>query len=731
MTGEAQASAPKDRQESKESGPRGLWRAPEAWTFALGLVSFILLGSLRGVLDGGAPWLLFSITMASFMVPGLALSYLAPGRGFPIAARIPLAFTLSVFLFGLPAVPTLTLHWSMGTYLLICGGVLLAALILAAFLALRRGTTSGSETSFTIDSVSRWLMWAPFLLLVAAFAVISAAGTIKIGDEWIYLAYVQDFVGPGGLAAHEPFYGGPASFTRIQMSGWLLEHAAFSQLSGIEPVNLTLNYLPPALTAVAVIAFYPLALAVLEDTRAALLATTLNALLPVYSYLMGFGPLPFNTVFFVTIIMDKVAVRYIFLPVALALAIWFLKERKLRYLVLFAILCWSVMLVHPIGLVVICFTLAGLGLGYLAFHWRERSTWTGLASLALGPLAVVVPVAAYVVATGTTLIELRGSISNYYPTDPSAIGYMAFTQGRIMGLEGGSFILNPDNVLMWLTIAAYLGIPFLVWKARRSVVARMLLGVILFITPLLFFPPLATFVGTYIGPSQLLRLNWCIELTVPIIVGWILWDVISYLGNRVRGFRAGRTLVPLLPLAVVGVLVAGSLYYVMPSIETHLARSTASAGAKSVRPAAANGSCMDPVYDWMKENITTPSVVLARDGESICIPVHSANANVVDLRGGMLIGSQKLLEERSGKKIEISQRAVDAQKFAATRSVGEEFIRILERYKVDYVLVGKPPLARAIERDIRKGSSGFTKMDTPGKVYSLYKVSLKELEARR
>jgi hypothetical protein len=612
----------------------------------------------------------------------------------------------------------------MGTYLIICGVILLASLGVAAFMALRRGTPSGGETSFTVDSAGRLLMWTPLLLLVAVFAVISATGTIKIGDEWIYLAYVQDFVSPGGLAAREPFYGGPVSFTRIQMSGWLLEHAAFSQLSGIEPVNLTLNYLPPALTAIAVIAFYPLAKALLEDTRAALLATILNALLPIYSYLLHFGPAPFNTVFFVTIIMDKVSVRYIFLPVAMAMAIWFLKERKLRYLVLFALLCWSVVLVHPIGLVVICFALAGLGLGYLAFNWRERSAWTGLASLALGPLAVIMPVAAYVVATGTTLIELRGSISNYYPTDPSAIGYMAFTQGRIMGLDGGSFILNPNNVLMWLTIAAYLGIPFLVWQARRHVAAQMMLGAMVFITPLIFFPPLATFVGTYIGPSQLLRLNWVIELTVSVILGWMLWALIGYLGNRLSRIRAARGLVPFLPLAAAIILVAGSLYSAMPSIKTHLTRSAALGGAR----AASINSCMNPVYDWMKRNIITPSVVLARDRENICIPVHSANANVVSLRGGMLIGSQKLLEERSSQEIEIPQRARDAQKFAATRRVNEELIRILKRYEVDYVLVGKPPLERAIERDIKRGSSGFTRMDTPGEGYSLYKVNLQRLE---
>ncbi|CAN5886548.1 hypothetical protein BH23ACT11_BH23ACT11_23820 [soil metagenome] len=675
-----------------------------------------------------APWVLFSSTIALFMVPGLVLSYIAPGRSYPMSARIPLAFTLSVFLYGLPAVPALTLHWSLGTYLLVCAAILLTAVVLAMVMALRRRMPPEGLVSFTAGSVGRWLMWAPFLILLLVLTVISATGTMKVGDEWIYLAYVQDFVSNANrLAAHEPFYGSEASFTRIQMSGWLLEHATFSRVSGIEPVSLTLDYLPPVLTAVALIAFYPFARALLEDARAALLATILNALLPIYSYLLGFFPIPYNTLFFITITMDKVAVRYIFLPVALALTVWFLRERGLRYLVLFALLCWSVMLVHPIGLVVICFALAGLGLGYLAFNWREWPAWARLASLALGPLAVVLPVTAYVLATGTSLIELRGSISNYYPTDPSAIGYMAFTQGRILELADGSFILNPNNLLMWLTVLAYLGIPFLVWKARNSLVARMLLGAMVFITPLVFVPPLATFVGTYIGPSQLLRLHWVIELAVPVILGWMLWELIEYLGNRLSWFRAARSLVPFLPPAAAIVLVAGALYYATPSINTHLARNAGSAGSK----ATMRTSCTHPVYRWLDKTITTPSVVLARSNDNTCIPVYSANANLVDVRGGVLITNEAVLERVTGQEIEISRRAVDVRQFATTRTVDEELISILKRYEVDYVLVGKPPLARDIDERIKSGSSGFTRMAPPGKGYAVYEVNLQELEASR
>lgn len=727
MSGESQASAPKGRQEREKTGLRGLWEVPEAWIVASSVISVTLVWPLRESL-AAAPWLLFLSTMALFMVPGLVLTYLTLGRRFTIAARIPVAFTLSVLLYGVPAVPALTLHWRLESYLLICAFILLASVALAAVMAARWRTYPANEPSFTAESLGRWLVWAPFLFLGMVFAVISATGTMKVGDEWIYLAYVQDFVSNSDrLAAYEPFYGNEASFTRIQISGWLLEHAAFSWLSGIEPVSLTLDYLPPLLTVVAIIAFYPFARVLLEDGRPAILATIFNALLPIYPYLLGFSKNPFNSRFFITITMDKVAIRYIFLPVALGLAIWFLKEHRLRYLVLFSLLCWSVMLVHPIGLVIICFALAGFGLGYLVFNWREWSTWARLASLALGPLAVVLPVATYVVVSGRSLIELRGSISNYYPTDPSAIGYMAFTQGRILGLEGGSFILNPNNLLMWLTIAAYLGIPFLVWRARRSLAARLMLGVMVFITPLVFVPPLATFVGTYIGPSQLLRLHWVIELAVPVILGWMLWELVDCLGNRLSGFSAARPLVPSLPLAAAILLVGGSLYYAMPSINVHLARVANNAGSKAIM----RTSCKHPIYRWLDETITTPSVVLARSNENTCIPVHSANANVVDVRGGVLIKNEAVLEKWSSEDIEISQRALDAQKFAATRTVNEELIRILKRNEVDYVLVGKRALIKDIDEETERGLSGFTRMDTPGKGYAVYRVDLEELEAPR
>jgi hypothetical protein len=58
-------------------------------------------------------------------------------------------------------------------------------------------------------------------------------------------------------------------------------------------------------------------------------------------------------------------------------------------------------------------------------------------------------------------------------------------------------------------------------------------------------------------------------------------------------------------------------------------------------------------------------------------------------------------------------------------------IRILKRYEVDYVLVGRRPLARNINKGIRKGASSFTKMNSPGKRYAVYKVNLQKLKARR
>src|SRR5690606_20879443 len=93
------------------------------------------------------------------------------------------------------------------------------------------------------------------------------------------------------------------------------------------------------------------------------------------------------------VVQDKFLTRYLFLPVALALALWFVRTRRARYLLALAFVCWAVITVHPVGLAVIAVSVGGFGIVHLLCGWRRKDNWletAGLAlpfaSIAVGPL---------------------------------------------------------------------------------------------------------------------------------------------------------------------------------------------------------------------------------------------------------------------------------------------------------------------------------------------------------
>jgi hypothetical protein len=54
----------------------------------------------------------------------------------------------------------------------------------------------------------------------------------------------------------------------------------------------------------------------------------------------------------------------------------------------------------------------------------------------------------------------------------------------------------------------------------------------------------------------------------------------------------------------------------------------------------------DPIFEWLGEEITSPTVVLAKDVPSARIPAYSSEANVVSRRGSLVLQVLPLLEER-------------------------------------------------------------------------------------
>jgi Family of unknown function (DUF6077) len=688
-------------------------RLLDAWVVLASVGALILVWPLRDAFEA-TPLVPFMGALILFMAPGVLLSHWFLNEHFPGAASVPVSFAISTGIFGLSGIPMLILHRSLEVYLFAAGAIVAAFVAAAGFRTLRRRPPSESKSS---TSAVSWL-WVPFLLLSAVLAFVSRARPPGFyNDRWVYLAYVREFLNTDNLALYEPYFGDKtAALSRVKVNGWLLEQAALSRLSGIDPVELVLRYLDPTLIVVALLAFYALARILLESETGALLAGSVYALF----FLLSLEPLgsDFGGAELIgRITEDKLTARFVFLPVALGIAVVFLRNEKLRYLAAFAFLCWAAVVVHPVGLAITGLSMAGFELLYLAFNLRKREAWMKTGGLGLAGLSVLLVPAFFVLVTGDSFTALlKGADIN--SGDPDVLANMVFVQPereRIYELGEDSYIMHPSLVLEPVILVAYvLGIPFLLWRLRRSLAAQLLLGMMLVTTIVCYVPPVATFVGNHVVvPGQLWRLAWPIPLAALLTIGWMAWEATrrAQLGLNRVGIpgRASQ----LLSLALVGVLMA-------------VAAPAALAGVKKVyredQVARSGGSCFDPTLRWMRDNIAEPSVVLTHNALSSCIPAYSAHANVVSSRGALVLEVLPALERRAPGQIEVPQGALDVRKFFNGPTF-EEAVRILRRYEVDYVMLSADS---PLDKQLRQ-LSGFVAIDTPGERYNLYAVNYQKL----
>jgi hypothetical protein len=702
--------------EEAKNGPNSRARQLDLPIVLVSAGALILVGPLRGAFLE-YPLVSFASTLFLFMVPGLLLAKWFMAERFWGAALVPVSFVISTGLFGLLAVPLLLLEGSLDVYLWMAGAII-AAFLVAAILRTFRQSVPAEDDGPRGDS--SWWLWVPFLLLGAALAFASRLRVPGANEDiWVYLAYVRDFLSTDKLALYEPYFGNQTGLSRAQINGWLLEQAAFSRISGIDPVELVFDYLAPTLVIIALLAFYALSRTLLKSEAAALLAGCLYALfflIHLDSSLSSFGG-----EFVGRIAEDKFVARFLFLPVALAFAFVFLESRKWRYLVAFGFICWSVMTAHPVGLAIVGLSVGGFGLAYVAVNWGRGEAWRRVASLGAALLSVVfIPALLVFAATGESLTAVL-SDADINSNDPDVLANMAFVRPEwkhVYEIEDGSYIMHPSLVLDPVVLGALvLGTPFLVRRLKSSLSTQLLLGVLFLSVFVCYVPPVATFVGDHIVlPGQIWRLAWPIPLAALLTVGWMAWEATRRAEAGLSRLGVGRRVTRLVPL----VLVIAMATVVAPSAVNGVKGVHRTDKEITKHPAFV----FDPIFHWMRDNIREPSVVLAPDAENTCIPAYSASANVVSLRGAAVLDRLPALERRAPGRIEVPQRAVDVRKFFRDSSP-EEKAEILHRYEVDYVMLrADSPL-----REYLEGRSGFTVVETPGDWYRLYAVDLQRLGA--
>ena len=679
--------------------------------FALAGAALILLVSFRGSSLSAAPTITVAATLTLFLSPGMVLALTLPGRLFSGMARLPVAFVFSTGFFGFLALPMLVLHRSLELYLWLSSGVVAVAMIVAALVAVR-GDGRGVGTDSAASLPSR-LLWVPFGLLGILLAFVSRNTVIGPNeDRWYYLAHVQEFLYAERLATSDPFYGATELGLRLRINGWLLEQAAFSEVSGLDAVELTVDYLTPILLIFALLALYALARVLFESIPAALITGILGALFlltdldlvseSVSSYLVA-RPAE-----------DKSVAWLIFLPVALAFAILFVRERKPLYLIFFAFVCWSVVTVHPLGLVFIGIPLTGFGLIHLALGWRLRETWTSLTGLAAAVLSIGLPPTVYLLVTGSPLLARQESQAE---DRSSALLETQEEAGQLLALENGTYILHPSFLLEPAVLAAYvLGVPFLLWRLRRDPAERLLLGTLLLVPLLVFFPPATSILNPIIGPWTLSRLAWPLLFPIaPLAVGWLVSTAFHYATSYPSNVATLEKLRHFLPLILLGVALAVMTPLVLGNVR--------SADASGEIPQNTT-SCMDPAFRRMQETIKNQSLVLAPSYENSCLTARVAPANVMQIRPLDLLENTPLTQLDSVGEETAPSSVLAAQKFMVSPTVDEDMLQTLRQYDVDYVLL---PTNSPLNEQLGH-LPGFDALDLPGERYRLYGVDTSDLD---
>lgn len=696
--------------------------SPNTLALLASVAALILLVPLRDASDA-LPIVPFAATLALFLAPGMLVSHWFLKEHVSGVSIVPVGFAISTGVFGLLAIPALILHRSMEAYLYMAGLTLVVFLVGAAWNLLRDlrkkpatiydGGAVDNYVTSPAPASSAGLLWAPFALLGGALAFLATRRAPNDNDDiWVYLSWIRSFIGTDRLALRTPYSGEKTEeLSRVHVNGWLVEQAALSRVSGLDPIELILRYLTPALVIVALLAVYALAKVLFESERVGVLCACIYALF----HIVFMEPSVHNigAELAVRVAEDKHAARFLILPVALLFAALFVRSRRWRYLGLFAFSCWTVGAVHPVVLAPLGLCMLGFGLAHVSANPVRKAAWTGMTALAL---------ALFSVALGPMLLLLAGESpaamlhsADINSTPPGVLYgtvFIAEHWRHIHEFAEGSYIMHPWLLLNPVILGIYvLGIPFLWLRARRSLAAQLLLGGLIVVTVAVYVPPVATFLGEeLVGPNLIWRLAWPISLLALLTAGWMVWEGVKYAQQHLAGLGVGRGVTRSLPLALVaGLTVAAAPPSVTEAVDLYgkyeIARDP------DYHP--------DPIYPWIQNNIREPMVLLAPDAKSTALPAYSESVNVVSYRSSAMVENREAIERHADREIELPRRYLDAHAFFSDAVLGGKDREILRRHGVDYLMVhaGSP-----LDEHLKSMPGFSTVPEAPEERYSLYAV---------
>ena len=469
--------------------------------------------------------------------------------------RIAVAFLMSIALAALPGLAALRLHWSLDAFALSYGA--LAAIASGIALMWRPDRAVDAIEDDGLEEPRSVFSNLPLLLLIGVplLAILtspfwSGDRIARDADDLVYMAYVNEYSRGGDLDASAPYLDArQGAFGRMQVNVWVVLQALVTDSAGVEPIDLLLSYLPPLMTALAVVAMFTLAKGLFRRTPIALLAALFVLVYAATDMASHDG---YGRNVFLRIGEDKMVAAFVLLPVALLIGARFLSRPTFRSYLLLILAIGAIFVVHP--MVVTFLGIALVSLAALRILIERSPVAAGSAA------ALALP---WVMQAAVFFVWSRLRSGGAFP-DPLGGGGLTFRREFHIVDIGGDLIIGSYHLLLHPFVIAAIVLALPVWLlARRGIGNQVMLASVLGVLVVFFVPPVATPLADAITEQGVWRLHWLIP--APLILAYVLHEAMNRLLERWpeqaqpdRLFGIGRRIAPVTAV----VLVAGAAFLV-------------------------------------------------------------------------------------------------------------------------------------------------------------------------
>lgn len=556
-------------------------------------------------------------TSLLFGFPGVSIAYkLIDRKDLSIIDKLALSLVFGAQLLNLLGTVLLIFRSTLTTYsqiIIIFNSILLIANLYGLFIKYKK-----SENDIVIDRfiLKEWvskawksidketfisrLLFGIYFIFFFYLLMNNPTRLAGDGDAFMYQPYIRHFadtlrLDPTGA------YANWSDLVRFGFIGLNVITALVLKVTQADLPDMWNIYLPLLLSAISILSVNVFHKALFKKRALALFASTIYILYLIITLAPDNGVIITrggNAMFF-RILEDKAHTAFFLMPTALIMMLWFLEDRKLKYLVLFALSAAAIAATHPTGyfglalqvglfaIISVCVKCMPLLL-HLTHRIREvdrrsiyHDMWTVVNELKkFGILtAIVASFIVFPLLQSTTFFgiqydpSLASAGEQSFNPDLSPSGMEAYIKNlqlrSIVSLGNGKYVMalgwikEPIIILsLLLAVVSFLYI-------RKEVVAQFIIATFVCPIVLLYIPFVVSIFSHFIPPTLLYRVGWLFP--VGAVIGFALDKFINTIERLLVSWRQSikkfTWLFPLVTLLVLNISLAGQINHGIKSLQ--------------------------------------------------------------------------------------------------------------------------------------------------------------------